>query len=104
MRNKALIVITVILAITIVPAFAADGPALFKTKCSSCHGVDGKAQTAVGKSLKIGDFSSAEFQKLTDAEITKIIEDGKGKMPSYKGKLTADEIGALVKTLRSFKK
>ena len=110
MRNKTLIVVvTLVLALAVVPqlAFAdatPDGGALFKAKCASCHGPDGKAQTAVGKAMKIGDLGSADVQKMSDADIAKIIEGGKGKMPAYKGKLSPDEISQLVKFIRTFKK
>lgn len=33
-------------------ALAADGAALYKAKCSGCHGVDGKADTPAGKAMK----------------------------------------------------
>ena len=110
MRNKALVVATLVLTIIVIPqlvfadATAPDGAAIYKTKCSSCHGADGKGQTSVGKAMKIADLGGADVQKMTDAEIAKIIESGKGKMPAYKGKLTADEINALVKAIRAFKK
>lgn len=34
-------------------ALAADGAALYKQKCSGCHGVDGKADTAAAKAMKV---------------------------------------------------
>ena len=43
-------------------------------------------------------------QKQTDAELTKVTEDGKGKMPAYKGKLTDAQIKDLVAFVRTLKK
>lgn len=102
---KRTAVLLAIIAIMLAPlaAFAADGPALYKAKCATCHGADGKAETAVGKSMKIPSFGSADVQKTTDADLTKAITDGKGKMPPYKGKLAADEIKALVAYIRTLK-
>jgi mono/diheme cytochrome c family protein len=39
-------------------------------------------------------------QKLTDSELTKVISDGKGKMPAYAKKLSADQIKSLVEMIR----
>jgi cytochrome c6 len=81
-----------------------DGAALYKTKCAVCHGADGKGDTPLGKNFKLRDLGSDEVQKQTDAELTAITADGKGKMPSYKGKLTDEQIKQLVAFMRSLKK
>ena len=48
---------------------------------------------------------SAEVQKLSDAELTGIIKDGKGaQMPAFKDKLTDDQIKQLVSYIREFNK
>ena len=49
---------------------------LFGAKCGSCHGKDGKAQTEKGKKMAMRDIASEEFQKLSDADMTKAINDG----------------------------
>jgi len=85
-------------------AHAQSGAALFKAKCAPCHGADGKGDTSMGKVLKVRDLSSEDVQKQTDAELTKITEDGKNKMPAYKGKLTDDQIKDLVAFIRTLKK
>ncbi len=36
---------------------------LWKSKCGSCHGADGKAQTEKGKKMKMEDYTTAEWQK-----------------------------------------
>src|SRR5512141_1549629 len=102
-KNLVLILGVLTILVSVSSLFAADGAALYKAKCAACHGPDGAAQTAVGKNLKIRGFAEADVQKLTDAELTKMIEDGKGKMPAFKGKLTGEEVSALVKQIRSFK-
>ena len=102
---KSLIVTTILLLIAVsAVAGTPDGAALYKAKCASCHGADGAGQTAMGKSMKLRDLGSAEVQKLTDAELTAITADGKGKMPAYKGKLSGEEIKAVVAHMRTFKK
>lgn len=89
---------------TVVPAHAQSGAAVFKAKCAPCHGPDGKGETSMGKVLKVRDLSSAEVQKQTNAELTAEIENGKGKMPGYKGKISDGDIKELVSYIRSLKK
>ena len=91
-----------VLCVFALPLLAADGAAVYKSKCAMCHGADGAGQTPTGKSMKLKSLSSEEVQKLTDAEMTKIVADGKGKMPGYKSKLSAEEIDLVVKFVRSF--
>jgi mono/diheme cytochrome c family protein len=85
-------------------AFAADAAADYKAKCGSCHGADGKGDTAVGKSMKVKDLASDEVQKTSDADLTTAIEKGKKPMPGYEGKLSKEQIDALVKYVRAMKK
>ena len=84
-----------------VAAFA-DSAALYKTKCAACHGPDGSGQTPVGKKLKVRDLRSEEVQKLTDAEMTKSLTEGKEKMP--KSKLSADDMKLVIAFVRGLKK
>jgi mono/diheme cytochrome c family protein len=76
----------------------------WKSKCASCHGADGKAQTDQGKKYGIKDYSAAEFQGAqSDADLKKAIVEGKGQnMPAYKD--LADQSDQLVQLIRSFKK
>ncbi len=105
MKATRLVLLLAIVAMVFAPlaAFAADGAAVYKAKCASCHGPDGKGETSIGKSMKLRGLGSADVQKITDADLTKVISDGKGKMPAYKSKLTADEIKALVAYIRTLK-
>jgi len=99
---KKILMCALMLAIVLPMTAFADGAATYKTKCAACHGPDGAGQTPVGKNLKVKDLGSAEVQKLTDAEITKVLTDGKGKMPA--SKLGADDIKAVIGFVRSLKK
>jgi cytochrome c6 len=76
------------------------GAATFKAKCAACHGADGKGKAA----LKTQDMSSAAVQQMSDAELTAITANGKGKMPAYGKKLTPDQIKQLVAYIREFAK
>jgi mono/diheme cytochrome c family protein len=92
------------LALVCTPFTFADGGADFKAKCAACHGATGAGDTTMGKNLKLRDMGSADVQKQSDADLTTIISKGKGKMPAYDGKLSADQIGDLVKFVRTLKK
>ncbi|HEY4816040.1 MAG TPA: cytochrome c [Candidatus Acidoferrum sp.] len=74
----------------------------FRTKCAMCHGENG-AGSEVGKSMNVPDLRSPAVQKLPDAELAKIIADGKGGMPSFKSSLSEAQIHALVKYIRSLR-
>jgi len=105
MKNLVRAVLTV-LAFTLVFSTwsLADGGAdTFKAKCAMCHGADGKGETSMGKTLKLRDLGSADVQSQSDSDLSGIITNGKGKMPKYDGKLTADQISDLVKYIRTLK-
>jgi mono/diheme cytochrome c family protein len=84
------------------PMQAQDAASLFKSKCAGCHGADGTG-SAMGKKMGAHDFTSADVQGMTDAQLTDIITNGKGKMPKY-GSLTPDQIKGLVAYIRTLKK
>lgn len=84
---------------------------LWRAKCASCHGRDGKGQTEQGKKMKVVDMTSAEWQKgITDEQIRKTMLDGiqrtengvKQEMESFKGKLNDKKIGLLIERVRAF--
>jgi len=86
------------------PLRAQDDAGLYKAKCASCHAADGSGNTPVGTKLGVKAFNDPEVAKHSDAEWTEITKKGKGKMPSYDGKLTDDQIKTLVKYMRGLAK
>jgi mono/diheme cytochrome c family protein len=76
---------------------------IYKGRCVTCHGEDGKGNAPEGKKLKTPDLGATDVQNKSDAELAKIISDGKGKMPKFGGKLTKDQIRDLVTYIRKFK-
>lgn len=96
------------------PSFAADKKVerMWKSKCQSCHGADGKAQTDKGKKMQVRDLSAADWQaKMTDEAIKKAIREGtksekdgvKKEMDAYP-ELSDEQLGGLVSHIREFKK
>jgi mono/diheme cytochrome c family protein len=82
----------------------ANGEKTYKAKCASCHGPDGKGQTAAGKSTKVRDFSLDEVKKDSDGVWIEIIVKGKNKMPSYDKKLSDAEVKDVVAYIRTLAK
>src|ERR1700692_4513383 len=76
--------------------------ALYKSKCAACHGADGTG-SSMGKKMGAHDFTSAEVQKMSDAELTDTITNGKNKMPKY-ASLAPEDVKGLVAYIRSLKK
>jgi mono/diheme cytochrome c family protein len=81
----------------------AKGSTDYKAKCAMCHGPDGKGQTAMGKNLKLKDLGSGEVQNLHDSDIKTLVENGKGKMPPMKGKMTDKQIEDVIQYVRTLK-
>ncbi len=111
---KRFALLNVFLACVAFTTHAADKKVerMFGSKCSSCHGKDGKAQTEKGKKMAMRDIASAEFQAISDADMKKAIVDGiktekggvKQEMEGFKDDLKAPEIDALVAYMRAMKK
>ena len=86
------------------PAFGQGASSLFKSRCAGCHGPDGAGDTGIGRSMHMRSLASPEVQKMSDKELTAMISDGKGAMPSYKDKLSGAQIKDLVGYIRKLGK
>ncbi|MBZ4415270.1 c-type cytochrome [Myxococcus sp. RHSTA-1-4] len=88
-------------------AHAEDVAEVWKAKCKSCHGDDGKAKTKMGQKESIVDMSQPAWQQAqTDADIREMIADGSPrnrKMKPYKDKLSPQQLDALVGYIRTMK-
>ena len=88
-------------------AHADTVPEIWKSKCKSCHGEDGKADTKTGKKEKVQDMTVATWQsEWSDEKMKKIILEGSKdnkKMKPFKDKLSAEEVDGLIKHIRGFK-
>lgn len=79
-----------------------DFAPVWSKKCAKCHGKDGK-----GKLEGVPDLTSGETKSKSTNQLKQIIENGKkGKtdddedMPSFKGKITDEEIDAAAKYVK----
>jgi cytochrome c553 len=108
---KKLIVIS--LALLVVGAGsvrAADAKETWEKSCKLCHGMDGKGKTKMGQKFGIKDYTDPKVQEeMKDEKMIKAIKEGikdgdTTKMKAYGETLSDDEIKALVKFIRDFKK
>jgi mono/diheme cytochrome c family protein len=83
---------------------AAKGKEVFMSRCSVCHGESGEGKEAIGKmfGVKMPVLGSKEVQSLDDAELKKIISQGKGKMKPVN--LSDQELNDVVAFLHTLKK
>ena len=100
----ALVEVAYLSSATVTPAAAAlTGPAeIYAANCARCHGVDGKANTGKGKRAGATDLTSD--WNTDEARGLKIITNGKGEMPSFKSKLSRDEIRSVFGYVLKFHK
>jgi len=108
---KKLIIIGVALLIAgAVSVRAADAKENWEKSCKVCHGIDGKGKTKMGEKYGIKDYTDAKVQEgMKEGAMTKAIKEGvkdgeKTKMKAFGEALSDDEIKALVKYVRDFKK
>jgi mono/diheme cytochrome c family protein len=69
---------------------------VFQRHCAKCHG-----KTAEGRHFGGPSLLSRKAAAMSDEELSTMIKDGKGRMPKYGGKLTADEIDSLVQQIKT---
>jgi mono/diheme cytochrome c family protein len=106
LRNmKAICLTCAALFLFMLPLVAQDTAAsLYKTKCALCHAPDGSGSGPVGKQLNVPNLRLRQAQTQTADQWIQITEDGKGKMPAYKGRLSDDQIRQLVTYTRELAK
>jgi mono/diheme cytochrome c family protein len=101
-----LILIPLIASSTLV--YAADkntgGAEIFNQMCVGCHGQDGKSETDIGKRVNAADLTSTAVQKLPDSSLSRVIENGKEKMPHFNETLSSAEIKSVVAYVRQLAK
>jgi cytochrome c553 len=108
--KKIIVMSLALLVAGAVSVRAADAKENWDSKCKVCHGPDGKGKTKMGEKYGIKDYTSAKVQEeMKDEQMIKAIKDGvkdgdKTKMKAFGDVLSDDEIKALVKFVRDFKK
>jgi mono/diheme cytochrome c family protein len=88
------------------PAGAAlSTEALFKQKCTKCHGADGSGDTSLGRIFGTPDFTDGGWwaKHPNTAEQVRVITRGKKNMPAFGKKLTKAQITGLATYVQHFK-
>jgi len=67
------------------------GKEIFDKNCAKCHGKDGTKRLLGAKNL--------QKSVLTTSENYEIITNGKGKMPSWKEKLSTEQVNQVIEYL-----
>ena len=72
---------------------------VFEKNCAKCHGKSAEGRHFGGPSL-----ISEKVNNASSDDLRTIISSGKGRMPKYAGKLTAEEIDTLVEQIKALNK
>ena len=78
------------------PSASAPGAAIYADNCASCHGGDGNG--GVGPQLSDGAVVDA-FPN--EADQVRVVTNGRGGMPAFADRLSAEEIDQVVAYTRS---
>lgn len=84
---------------------ATEGKEAFMQHCAVCHAADGNGKPMVAKLLKVTfpPLGGKQVQALSNAEIAKVITEGKGKMKPVKD-LSKKDIANIIAFVRTLKK
>ena len=72
---------------------------VYEKNCAKCHGKNAEGRHFGGPSLISEKAAAASTEELHN-----IINNGKGHMPQFAGKLTAEEVDALVQQIEAINK
>jgi mono/diheme cytochrome c family protein len=92
----------------VAPAFGADlakAKKIYVDKCLKCHGEKGKGDgpKAWDLSKKPADYTDKEkMSKFTDADLRKVVKEGKKPMPAFGKKLSDEDIDGVITYIRTF--
>ena len=95
-------------AAALAPAIGADlakGKKVYTDKCLKCHGEKGRGDGPKAEDLekKPADYTDkAKMSKFTDADLKKVVKEGKKPMPAYGKKLSDKDIDDVITYVRTF--
>ena len=76
-----------------------NGKEIYSLHCETCHGSD-------GRSIEPGtpDFSSGESLFVSDSHLMRVLREGVGSMPAYRGLLSDAEILDVIAYVRTLQR
>lgn len=81
------------------PEGSLTGNSIFQEQCAKCHG-----KTAEGRHFGGPSLISQKVTAASADDLRSIITEGKGRMPKYASKLTAEQIDTLVEQIEALNK
>src|ERR1035437_5745421 len=82
-----------------------DAAKLFAKNCSTCHAKDGTGSPMMAKmfkaDIKLMNLAAGDAVKAMDADLIKVVNEGRNKMPAFKGKLKDEEIKGVLAYVRT---
>jgi mono/diheme cytochrome c family protein len=80
----------------------AHAKTLYAKNCEGCHGpkAEGGVAKIDNKQIKVPSLKADHAVKHTDEQLTKMITNGEEEMPSFKDKLSQQEINEMVRYIR----
>jgi mono/diheme cytochrome c family protein len=78
------------------PALPVEPAAIYAQMCARCHGIDGRGDPEMKKTMPVKDFSDPVFQARASYDaIASLVMAGKNQMPAFGGLLSAPKIQAI---------
>lgn len=78
------------------PALPVDPAAIYAQMCARCHGIDGRGDPELKKTLPVRDFSDPAFKgRTTSEQVARTVMAGKNQMPAFGGLLSVPKIQSL---------
>ena len=76
-----------------------DGKKLYEANCAKCHGMDGAADTPIGKAMKAHVLKDPKFAEIDAATLIHTVRDNP-KHKAVQGKVTDAELTAIAGHIR----
>ena len=78
------------------PAQAVDPAVIYAQMCARCHGMDGRGDPEIKKTMAVRNFHDPAFLvRATTEEIVRVVMAGKGQMPAFGASLSMPKMQAL---------
>ena len=101
-RLKAVLSILGSLLLASVSASADDGAALYDAHCAQCHGADGRADTAMGRAMKVASLVDSKWAAEGSGEALVAAFRANTKHKAVASKVSDDDLRAIAVHVRGF--
>jgi mono/diheme cytochrome c family protein len=78
------------------PAVPIEPAVMYAQMCARCHGMDGRGDVEIRKTLPVRNFHDPAFQaRASTEEIVRVVMAGKGQMPAFGASLSLPKMQSL---------